>query len=245
MAPDGSWVAACGDLGLALWDDSGTEKWVHEWWADRRTPLRLLAVDDATLVAFARGTITGLSAANGSTLWSVTVTNSGVFGGGTVSGDRRTVVIPSNADGGRLFVIRGGVLANTLPTPADEVSVSDDGSFIAVTSRSQLRAFDADGGLLWTYTGDDLLRRPRVSPDGTRVAVGSELGTLVVLDRDGTVLAAPDLRALPVPAWLPGGDLLAATWMGTVIRYDTGLRPRWQSRLTPAETDIRPPAAGP
>ncbi|MEU1378078.1 PQQ-binding-like beta-propeller repeat protein [Streptomyces triculaminicus] len=245
VSPDGSWVAACGDLGLALWNGSGSERWAHEWWADRRTPLRLLAVDEATLVTFAQGTITGLSAADGSTLWSITVTDSGVFGNGTVSGDRRTVIVPSNADGGRLYVIRGGVLANTIPTPAEEVSVSDDGTFIAVTSRAQLKAYDADGGLLWTYTGDDLLRRPRVSPDARRVAVGSELGTLVVLDRDGTVLAAPDLRALPVPAWLPDGDLLAATWMGTVVRYDTDMRPRWQSLIAPTETDIRPALLAP
>ncbi|GAA0454772.1 hypothetical protein ABZ951_25510 [Streptomyces sp. NPDC046215] len=248
VAPDGSWVAAGGDLGLALWNNSdseSSERWAHQWWADRRGPLRLLAVDEATLVAFSQNTITGLSAVNGTTLWSITVTDSGVFGGGTVSGDRGTVIIPSNAAGGRLYVIRGGALANTIATPAEEVSVSDDGSFIAVTSRAQLKVFDADGGLLWTYTGDDLLSRPRVSPDGTRVAVGSELGTLVVLDRDGTVLAAPDLRALPVPAWLPDGDLLAATWIGTVVRYDTGMRPRWQSRLAPTETDIRPTLLAP
>ncbi|MFC5148368.1 PQQ-binding-like beta-propeller repeat protein [Streptomyces aureoversilis] len=246
VAPDGSWVATSGDLGLAVWDGAGNRKWAHEWWADRRAPLRLLAVDATTLVAFGQGTITGLSAADGATLWSMKVTSgSEAFGGGVVSGDRRTVVIPSDAGSGRLFVIRGGVLVRTVPVAAEEVSVSADGSFIAVTSGRQLKAVDAGGGLLWTYTGDDLLRRPRVAPDGTRIAVGSELGTLAVLSRDGTVLAAHDLKALPVPAWLPGGDLLAATWSGTVIRYGTDLRPRWQSRLAPAETDVRPKLRAP
>ncbi|MER5299394.1 hypothetical protein ABT039_07985 [Streptomyces lasiicapitis] len=163
----------------------------------------------------------------------------GIFVGGVVSRDRSTVVIWSDTEGGRLFVIRGGVLRNTIAAAADEVSVSGDGSLIAVTKHRQLKVFGADGGLLWTYTGDDLLRRPRVSPDGTRIAVGSELGTLAVLTRDGAVVGTVDLKALPVPAWLPDGDLLAATWMGAVARFSPELRPRWQSRLTPTEQDIR------
>ncbi|MGA6225075.1 WD40 repeat domain-containing protein [Streptomyces umbrinus] len=242
-APGGSWIATSGDLGLALWDDQGTEareKWAHEWWkTGERTPLRLLALDDDTLITFAANTITGLAAANGSTLWSIGV-GEGSFGGGVVSGDRRTAVIWSDADGGRVYVIRGGALVTTLPTAAGEVSVSADGSFLAVTFRNQLKAYDAERGLLWTYTGDDLLRRPRVSPDGTRVAVGSELGTLAVLRRDGTPLTTEDLKALPVPAWLPDGGLLVATWTGTVIRYTAGLDERWRTRLTPTESDIRP-----
>ncbi|MFF1377421.1 WD40 repeat domain-containing protein [Streptomyces sp. NPDC058308] len=247
-APDGSWVATSGDLGLALWDnDDGEarERWAHEWWkTGERTPLRLLALDDDTLITFAARTITAIAAADGSTLWSIT-TGAGSFGGGVVSGDRRTAVIWSDADGGRVYVIRGGSLVNTLPTAAGEVSVSADGSFLAVTSRNQLKAYDADRGLLWTYTGDDLVRRPRVSPDGSRVAVGSELGTLAVLRRDGALLATKDLRALPVPAWLPAGGLLAATWTGTVLRYTAGLDERWRTRLSPSETDIRPKLLAP
>ncbi|MEI5101785.1 hypothetical protein RB200_28835 [Streptomyces sp. PmtG] len=240
VAPDGSWVATCGDLGLALWDSSGTERWAHQWWAEHhRAPLRLLAADDTTLITFAGGRITALAAADGATLWSLRVADTGAFGGGAVSRDRRTVVIWSDAEGGRLYVLRGGALRNTIPAAADEVSVSGDGSLIAATKHRQLKVFGADGGLLWTYTGDDLLRRPRVSPDGTRVAVGSELGTLAVLTRDGAVVGTVDLKALPVPAWLPDGDLLAATWLGTVVRYRPDLRPRWQSRLTPTERDIR------
>ncbi len=246
VAPGGSWVATCGDLGLAVWDSSGAERWAHQWWAEhRRAPLRLLAADDATLITFAEGRITGLAAADGATLWSLRVADVGAFGGGVVSRDRRTVVIWSDTEGGRLYVIRGGVLRNTVPAAADEVSVSGDGSLIAVTKHRRLKVFGADGGLLWTYTGDDLLRRPRVSPDGSRVAVGSELGTLAVLTRDGAVVGTADLKALPVPAWLPDGDLLAATWMGTVVRYRPDLRPRWQSRLTPTEEDVRPKLRAP
>ncbi|MFI8931777.1 hypothetical protein ACIG3E_29405 [Streptomyces sp. NPDC053474] len=246
VAPDGSWVATCGDLGLAVWDSSGAERWAHQWWAEhRRAPLRLLAADDATLITFAEGRITGLAAADGATLWSLHVADTGAFGGGVVSRDRRTVVIWSDTEGGRLYVIRGGALRTTVPAAADEVSLSGDGSLIAVTKYRQLKVFGADGGLLWTYTGDDLLRRPRVSPDGSRVAVGSELGTLAVLTRDGAVVAAVDLLALPVPAWLPDGDLVAATWMGTVVRYRPDLRPRWQSRLAPTEQDLRPKLRAP
>lgn len=241
-APDGSWAATSGDLGLALWDNRGTqarERWAHEWWkTGQRTPLRLLALDDDTLITFAANTVSGLAAANGSTLW--TITAPGSFGGGVVSGDRRTAVIWSDADGGRVYVIRGGALVHTLPTAASEVSVSADGSFLAVTFRNQLKAYDAERGLLWTYTGDDLLRRPRVRPDGSRVAVGSELGTLTVLRRDGTPLATRDLKALPVSAWLPDGGLLVATWTGTVLRYTADLDERWRTRLDPSETDIRP-----
>ncbi|MFF7469281.1 PQQ-binding-like beta-propeller repeat protein [Streptomyces sp. NPDC008092] len=250
VAPGGSWTASCGDLGLAVWDEEGREKWTHPWWTEnRRTPLRLLALDDDTLITFADDTVTGLSAADGRTLWTFATTASGnlggAFGAATVSSDRRTAVLASEADGGRVFVIRDGALAHTLPTAASELSLSADGSFLVATTGNQLRAFDTGGGLLWTYTGDDFLRRPRVSPDGTRIAVGSELGTLSVLDRDGALLTETDLRALPVPAWLPDGDLLVATWMGTVIRYRADLKERWRTRLAPEETDIRPKLRAP
>ena len=61
-----------------------------------------------------------------------------------------------------------------------------------------------------------------------------------MLTRDGSVVLEQDLGALPVPAWLPGGDLFAATWMGTVVRFDSKLKTLWKNQLTPAETDVRP-----
>ena len=51
------------------------------------------------------------------------------------------------------------------------------------------------------------------------IAVGSELGTLAVLARDGAVVAEKDLGALPVPAWLPGGDQLAVERAGILRRH--------------------------
>ena len=82
--------------------------------------------------------------------------------------------------------------------------------------------------------------RPGVSPDGRRVCVGSEIGTLYVLDEHGAVLAAPDLGALPAAAWLSSGGLVAATWAGTVVGYDGNLKERWRSLPAPTVTDARP-----
>src|SRR5262249_48285650 len=137
------------------------------------------------------------------------------------------------------FVIRNGKLVNTINAAADEVEVSPHGLLIAATDGRQLKVFDPEGGLLWTYTGDDTLRHPRFSPNGKRIAVGSELGTLAVLDSEGSLDEERDLHALPVPAWLPDGELFVATWMGSVIRFDKNLNPLWEKKLTPGETDVR------
>jgi hypothetical protein len=42
------------------------------------------------------------------------------------------------------------------------------------------------------------------------------------------------LQALPVPTWLDDLDLLAATWMGQVTRFDRNMAVRWQVKLTPS-----------
>jgi outer membrane protein assembly factor BamB len=237
--PAGGWVAAAGDLGLVAWDADGRELWADEWWKTGRKRVRLVALDEGTLVVLDGGTATARDARTGRERWAVKLPDAGTLRGGIVSADRGTLAVVSDALGGRVFVLRGGRLVNTLLTPASEVAVAADGSRVVVTDGRQLKAFDPLGGLLWTVTGDDLLRHPRLSPDGSRVVVGSELGTLTVLDRDGGTVATRDLRALPAAEWLPGGDLLVATWLGTVARFDPTLKVKWETHLTPTETDAR------
>ncbi|HEX2418331.1 MAG TPA: PQQ-binding-like beta-propeller repeat protein, partial [Micromonosporaceae bacterium] len=240
VAPGGGWVASCGDLGLVVWDTSGNERWSDQWWSDRRQPMRLLALDDATLLTYHGRTVTGFAAADGAERWSLTVADTGTLQGGLVSGDRSTLVLWSDTLGGRVFVIRAGQVVRSFPTAAEEVAVSPDGQLVVVTAGRRLSAYHTETGEVWSYAGDDLVRRPRISLDGERIAAGTELGTLVVLGRDGTLFAEQDLGALPVPTWLPDGELLAATWTGTVTRYRANLTPRWRTTLTPAETDVRP-----
>ena len=78
---------------------------------------------------------------------------------------------------------------------------------------------------------DDTLRSPRLSPDGKQLAAGSELGTLYALDVNTGAVRTRDFGALPVPAWTPDGDLVAATWMGTVVRLGGDLLEKWRVRL--------------
>lgn len=244
VAPDGGWIAAGGNLGLAVWDSAGAERWGRTWWQVARDRVRLVSLDDNTLVTLDGGTASAVKL-DGQRLWKIRVADTGSLRGGTVSADRKTLVLHADTLGGRLFVIKGGKLVNTIVSAADEVAVSPDGSLIAVTSQRQLRVMDPAGGLLWTYTGDDTLHHPRISPDGDRIAVGSELGTLAVLGKDGRVLAERDLGALPVPTWLPKGDLLAVTWMGQATRFDPAMRPRWQVKLTPGAGAPADPRQGP
>jgi outer membrane protein assembly factor BamB len=240
VAPDGSWVAAAGDLGLAVWDRDGKLLWSQDWWKKTRQRMPLLAQDGETLITLVGTTATAHRARTGERLWEATLARSGSLLGGVVSGDRRTVAIQADSEGGRVFILREGKLVNTLTTAADAVALAPDGLAVAVTTGNQLKWYAADGGLVWDFTGDDVLRHPRISPDGKRISVCSELGTLYVLDQRGKTLAARDLGALPVAAWLPDGDLIAGTWMGTVVRFDAELKERWRTLLRPTVTDVRP-----
>jgi outer membrane protein assembly factor BamB len=238
-APDGSWIASSGDLGLVVWDREGKELWSDSWWKTTRKRVRLVAVDNQTLLVLDGVTAIARDARTGQPRWSLTPADSGTLLGGTVSTDRKTIVLHADTLGGRLFVVRDGKLANTIIASADEVAVAPNGSRIAVTDGRQLKVFDPLGGLLWTFTGDDTLRHPRISPDGNHIAVGSELGTLYILGSPGTREAVRDLGALPVASWLPNGDLVVATWMGRVLRTDSKLKEVWSTALTPTETDAR------
>src|SRR5262249_26089561 len=94
-------------------------------------------------------------------------------------------------------------------------------------------------GLRWVLPADDTLHGPRFSADGKRLAVGSSLGSLYVMSVEGDLLLERDLGALPVPAFLPDGDLLVGTWMGTTCRLDAKYAERWRMRLTPEAKDVR------
>lgn len=235
----GDWVAAAGDLGLAVWDRAGRPLWSDDWWKTDRKRVRLLAVGDKSLAVLDQGTVHVRDARNGRVIVSLTLAETGTLRGAAATSDGRTVVAYADTLGGRFFVIRDGKVVNTLTAAADQFALSTDGARLVTVEGRQLKLFDVAGGLLWTYTGDDVLRQPRISTDGRRLAVGSELGTLTVLDNTGRVLLEQDLGAIPVPAWLPDGELFAATWMGTVIRFGSDLKPRWRKRLAPTETDAR------
>jgi outer membrane protein assembly factor BamB len=244
VGPDGSWVASAGDLGLAVWDRAGKLLWSQDWWATTRKRTPLLAQDSATLVVLDGTTASAYKAADGRCLWQLNLASTGVLQEAVVSADRKTLAVRADSEGGRIFIVRAGKHVNTLTTAADALALSPDGSNLAVTTGRQLKWYATDGGLQWSFNGDDVLRGPRISPDGRRVAVGSELGSLYVLNIAGVLEHHRDLGALPAVAWHPEGDLLLVTWTGKVLRLSDWPRRRhdevrWRTQLEPG------PALGP
>ncbi len=243
VAPDGSWVAAAGNLGLAVWAADGKLLWSRNWSATKRETMPLLAVDNGTLVMGQGMTLAAVDARAGKTRWELELATTGAVQGLAASADGRTIAARATTQSGRVFVVRDGKLVGTLPTAADAAAPSPDGAQVAVTTGRQLKWYAADGRLQWVFCGDDTLRYPRVSPDGKRLAVGSELGTLYVLDIASGGVRTRDLGALAVPAWLPDGDLVAATWMGMVCRLRPDGQEKWRTRLA-AESPLEPAPTG-
>ncbi len=270
VAPDGTWVASVGNLALAVWSAEGDLLWSQDWSVKSRGTPRLLALGNDRLLVARGMKVTAYEARTGAEQWTVTPDPAGDIQGLSASADGRTVAVRASTRSGRVYVLRDGKLTGTLPTGADEVVVSPDGAWLAITTGRNLKCYAADGSLLWTFQADDTLRFPRLSVDGKRLAVGSELGTLYVVDMVGRgVPAEPslapgvralDLGALPVPAWLPDGDLVAATWMGTACRLEPDGTEKWSVQIgvegerpreplspaaassTTARGDARPPA---
>jgi outer membrane protein assembly factor BamB len=238
-SPGDGWIATAGDLGLAVWgSDRKKLLWSREWKTNRH-PAFLAALGADVLLAVEGMTATGYSPDNGKVLWRVPLAKSGEVRQIAVSGDHKTVAVLSTTDGGRVFVLRDGKLLAALPTGGNEVALSPDGSRVAVVEANHLKLYSARGGLLWTLPGDDTLLNLRFAPDGNRIACGSQLGTAYVVGTDGAILLERDMEALPVPAWLPDGDLLLCTWMGSACRLDQKYTEKWRVRLQPTETDMR------
>ena len=97
-------------------------------------------------------------------------------------------------------VVELAAKANFMGHVLDEVALSNNGNWIAVAEDDRLRLYHTNAGLRWSHTGDDLLRYPCFAPDNDRIAVGSEIGTLYVLDVKGRQLVEQDLGSLPVAA---------------------------------------------
>ena len=234
----GSWVAVAGDLGLAVWSRAGRLLWKRDW-PKRRRRVRLSAPDDWTLLAIEGGGVSVHDARDGKVTGRIPVAPAGELTRVRLSADGRSWALYGTSDDGRVYVLADRRPVATFPTPASEIELSADGKHVVVTHRQSLKVYSVQDGLRWTFSADEHLRNPRISPDGGRIAVASDLGTLYVFSTGGEKLLARDVGTLCVPAWLPAGDLLVAPWMGEVCRLGTDYREKWRVRLQPAENDMR------
>jgi outer membrane protein assembly factor BamB len=244
VAPDGEWIASSGDLGLIVWGREGSRRWSLDWWKTARKRVILATLDRGTLLVVDGMQATAYDARDGKTKWTLRMADRGTVKGVTVGPDGQTIAVRAESEGDRLFLIRSGRLESVFPTAADDVALSSDGRSLMVTTGNELKSYSSDGGLAWSFTGDDALRHARISPDGQRVVVGSDMGTLYVLSTSGEHLWTRDCGALPFGSWLPGGDLLIATWMGDVQRRDLHYAELWSTHLEPAVRDVRPDLLG-
>ena len=240
---DGKWIAAAGNLALAVWAADGKLLWSQDWSAKERTMPRLLAAGNDRLVVARGTTLAAFEATTGREAWSLAPSTEGEIVGLAANADGTTVVARASTRSGRVFVVRDGRLAGTLATAADAAAVSPDGSWVAVTAGRELKLYRADGGLRWTYGADDPLVSLRLSPDGRRLAACSHMGTLLVVDAESGAVRSLDLGSAAVPAWTPGGDLVVATWMGSVARFDATLREQWRVNLAAVAGEPSAPAA--
>jgi outer membrane protein assembly factor BamB len=238
VAPDGSWIASAGDLGLVVWDRSGKRLWSQDWWkTQRRRTVLLAAISTRELLLVDDLKATIYEASNGTQVRQITVAKSGEMRSFRISSDGKTWAFLTTTDGGRVFVFRDGQPMAVFPTAGADLALTADGTHLAVTTRNLLRFYSVQDGLQWVLSGDDTLYVPRFSADGRRLAVSSSLGTVYVVGLDGSIQLERDFGALAVPAWLPEGDLLLATWMGAVVRLDGKYTERWRTHLEPAQSN--------
>jgi outer membrane protein assembly factor BamB len=240
-APDGKWVATAGDLGLAAWSRDGKLLWSQDWWKTNRHTATLEALDDKTLLVVEGLTASAFQASTGKRLWQVKdLAPNGEVRHAIATRDGKTVALLATSLGGRVFVLRDRALWRALPTAADDAALSPDGTMLAAVTGNQLKLYSLADGLQWIFPGDEIMRQPRFSPDGKRLAATSDLGSVWVLDLAGHVLFQEDLGAKATAAWLPNGDLVLGAWMGKLSRLDSRYAPKWSTLLHPRTGDARP-----
>lgn len=235
---DGGWAASAGDLGLAVWSRQGKMLWAQDWTANRHTAT-LAALNAETLAVVEGVTVTAYEAVTGKRSWQVALPAVGEARLFRVSADGQTCALSTTGSGGRVCILRRGAVVKVIHAVADNLALSADGTMVALTAGHQLSLYSVESGLRWTLPGDSPLSFPRFAPDNKRIVATSEMGTVYVLDLEGNLLLNRDQGALTVPAWLPGGDLLLANWMGTVCRLDARYAERWRILLRPEAVDMR------
>jgi photosystem II stability/assembly factor-like uncharacterized protein len=227
-------------MGLAVWSADGKKRWSDEWIKTDRKQMILMGQGEDTLVMADGMTVTGYNTANGDKRYQVTLEKTGFMQGGHASDDGRTVAVFSDTDGtyhlddnGHVYVLRDGKLINRIVQLAQNVALTADGKYLAINADRDLLWYAADGHMEWSFRGDEKLHSVRISADGKRIVMATDLGTLYVLDDGGQVLLQRDFGSIPVAQWLADGGLLVATWQGEVTRLDAAWGVKWQVRLDP------------
>jgi len=240
-APDGSWVATAGNLGLAVWNAGGTLLWKQDW-ADRHLG-RVTAVSASTLLVCEGMTVTAYSATTGAQNWRVVLaTTPGKVIKVAVTSDSTKCVLLTDNQGGRVFILNSadGSTAAMLTTGGQDLGITSTASLIAVACANQVKVYSLANGMQWIFNADSAVRFPRFSTDNTKLVCTSDLGSAYVLDTSGNKLFERDMGACCAAAWLPNGDLVLASWEGAVYRLTASTyAQQWGVLLTPSETDMR------
>ena len=240
VPPNGRWVAAAGDLGLVVWSRTGKQLWRRDFFGKKKRHTAKLAAIGNDLLLVAEGVkITARSAADGKPRWRLKLAESGEVLRVRTSKDGRTIALLATSLNGRVFILRRGKLLRAFPTPGSDLTLASDGSRLLVVHGNQLKCYSITDGLQWTFAGDDRLRSPSFAGDDMRIVTASDIGTVYVLDRTGSVLWEKDMRARAVPRWLADGGLVLGTWAGVVCRLDKDYKARWRIQLRPSKTDMR------
>jgi outer membrane protein assembly factor BamB len=240
VSPRGNWVAASGNMGIAVWQRDGKLLWSQDRWKTETRPdtAFITTLDDATLLVTDGLKLAACDVQTGAERWTHTLASSGEIKQLLVKGGVCAVLTTVND--GLIYLLRNGKVTDVLQVSGDEMALSADGTRLVVAARRALKLYTVGEGLTWSRTGDDILRFPRITADGSRVAAVSELGTLYVCDVAGAIVYQRDLEAIAVPAFLDNRDLLLATWMGVLLRLDDQGRVAWQTRVSPSHDDVRP-----
>ena len=235
VSPKGDWIASAGSLGLVVWAKDGKVIWSDDWWKTTRQRMSLLVQGDDTLITLSGQTAAVYKISIGESsvkkLWDLKLMDIGIMQGGAASADGHTVVCYSDTEGGRIFVIHDGKLAQTFNVLPDSLVLSPDGQHMAMVFGRELQWYSTSDGVEWSFMADDYPRMVRLTADGAKMVFGTDIGSLYVLDNKGHTLMQKDMGAWPVATWLDGGELMVTTWMGDVVRLGADGSQKWKVHL--------------